>query len=54
MIVGKVAILIHGQFVCKAVSNRITYVVLKINGQYKIQIIQTYAPTATASEEEIE
>ncbi|XP_070162999.1 craniofacial development protein 2-like [Polyergus mexicanus] len=55
---GGVALLIHRKFKhlvvnCNTVSDRVIYVVLKLNSWYKAQIIQVHALTIAASEEKI-
>lgn len=57
--IGGVALLVHKKkkhLVTKtrAVSNRVIYVMIRINAMFSIQIIQAYAPTSASSDEEIE
>ncbi|EFN65839.1 Craniofacial development protein 2, partial [Camponotus floridanus] len=56
---GGVALLIHKEIKhlvtkLKAVSDRVAYVLLRLNQRYILQIIQAYAPTSTAQDEDIE
>lgn len=39
---------------CKAVSDKVIHVTLKINRKIKIKVIQVYAPTSISSDEDIE
>ncbi|XP_071646707.1 craniofacial development protein 2-like [Temnothorax longispinosus] len=54
-----VALLIHKKLKhlvtkTKAISDRVIYVVLRLNNKCSIQIIQAYAPTSASTEEDIE
>lgn len=56
---GGTALLVHKKkkhLVTKtrAVSNRVIYVMIRINAMFNVQIIQAYAPTSASSDEEIE
>lgn len=57
--IGGTAIMIHTsikQLVTKmkSISSRVIYIVMKISERYSVQIIQVYAPTSTAPDDEIE
>ncbi|KAL3287171.1 hypothetical protein HHI36_001650 [Cryptolaemus montrouzieri] len=57
--VGGVAILVnkrltHKVIEMRSISNRVIYITIKISQRYKLQVIQVYAPTSTAEDEEIE
>lgn len=57
--IGGVAIIInknfkHNVIKYQAISERVIYITIKLNKRYHLQIIQAYAPTSKAEEEEIE
>lgn len=56
---GGVAIMIHKNLkhqVIKmnSISSRVTYIILKLNKKYNLQVIQCYSPTSTSEDEEAE
>ncbi|XP_029166729.1 craniofacial development protein 2-like [Nylanderia fulva] len=56
---GGVAIMVHKNLKhlvtkTRATSERVIYIVMKLNQRYTIQVIQVYAPTTTAEDKEIE
>ncbi|XP_050315572.1 craniofacial development protein 2-like [Anthonomus grandis grandis] len=57
--IGGTAIMIHKSIKrlvtkMKSISSRVIYIVLKISKRYSVQIIQVYAPTSSAPDDEIE
>lgn len=56
---GRIAILVHKKRKhlvnkMKAVSDRIIYIMIKLNKRYSLQIIQAYSPTSSSQDEDIE
>ena len=37
-----------------AISNRVIYVMMRINKRYSLQVVQIYAPTSSAKDEDVE
>ncbi|XP_050306277.1 craniofacial development protein 2-like [Anthonomus grandis grandis] len=57
--IGGTAIMIHKSIKrlvtkMKSISSRVIYIVLKISKRYSVQIIQEYAPTSSAPDDEVE
>jgi len=37
----------------KSITDRVIFIIVKLSERYKLQIIQVYAPTSTAEEQQI-